>query len=60
MESRQVALSGFLLLLGPPSKKQMSLRGGSSRIGAHQSAEELPSYSMEILGNLTLQFYRGL
>ncbi|KAK3828684.1 MAG: FANCI solenoid 2-domain-containing protein [Benniella sp.] len=52
LESRQVALSGFLLLLGPPSKQQTSLRGGSSRIGAHQNAEELPSYSMEILGML--------
>ncbi|KAG0365943.1 hypothetical protein BC939DRAFT_506608 [Gamsiella multidivaricata] len=53
LESRQVALSGFLLLLEPSSKSQPSLQGGSSRLGAHQSSEnELPRYSMEILGML--------
>ncbi|KAF9917506.1 hypothetical protein BX616_000765 [Lobosporangium transversale] len=53
LESRQVALSGFLLLLGPASKPQMSLLSGSSKAGAYRSLEaELPVYSMEILGML--------
>ncbi|KAF8935766.1 hypothetical protein BGZ58_004819, partial [Dissophora ornata] len=53
LESRQVALSGFLLLLGPSSKPQLRLRSGSSRLSSHQSLEtDIPAYSMEILGML--------
>ncbi|KAF9186914.1 hypothetical protein BGZ51_001704 [Haplosporangium sp. Z 767] len=53
LESRQVALSGFLLLLGPSAKQQQSLRGGSSRLGVYQTSDsELSNYSMEILGML--------
>ncbi|KAF9096291.1 hypothetical protein BGX29_008636 [Mortierella sp. GBA35] len=53
LESRQVALSGFLLLLKPSSKPQMSMRGGSSRHGGAQGHEtDLFGYSMEILGML--------
>ncbi|KAG0242738.1 FANCI solenoid 4-domain-containing protein [Mortierella sp. GBAus27b] len=50
LESRQVALSGFLLLL-EPSRPHLNLRSGSSRLGTQQG-EELPGYSMEILGML--------
>ncbi|KAG0022531.1 hypothetical protein BGZ80_000035 [Entomortierella chlamydospora] len=52
LESRQVALSGFLLLLSPSSKPQLSLRSGPSRTGAQGSENDMPGYSMEILGML--------
>ncbi|KAF9108452.1 hypothetical protein BGX27_008339 [Mortierella sp. AM989] len=52
LESRQVALSGFLLLLSPSSKPQASLRGGPSRSGVQASDNDMPGYSMEILGTL--------
>ncbi|KAI1319557.1 hypothetical protein EDD11_003827 [Mortierella claussenii] len=53
LESRQVALSGFLLLLGPSPQPQLSLRGGSSRAGVQQNTESaLPAHAMEILGML--------
>ncbi|KAG0200521.1 hypothetical protein BGX28_006426 [Mortierella sp. GBA30] len=53
LESRQVALSGFLLLLEPSAKNSSSPRGGPSRAGAHHGSEsELSGYIMEILGML--------
>ncbi|KAF9130739.1 hypothetical protein BGW39_002740 [Mortierella sp. 14UC] len=53
LESRQVALSGFLLLLKPSSKPRLSMRGGSSRNSGIQGQEpDLFGYSMEILGTL--------
>ncbi|KAF9574437.1 hypothetical protein EC968_006597 [Mortierella alpina] len=53
LESRQVALSGFLLLLQPSTKQVQSTRGGPSRIGAQHGLEaDLSGYVMEILGML--------
>ncbi|KAG0001818.1 hypothetical protein BGZ79_004110 [Entomortierella chlamydospora] len=52
LESRQVALSGFLLLLSPSSKPQLSLRSGPSRTGAQGSENDMPGYSMEILDEI--------
>ncbi|KAF9961690.1 hypothetical protein BGZ72_002522 [Mortierella alpina] len=53
LESRQVALSGFLLLLQPSVKQALSPRGGPSRIGAQHGLEsDLSGYVMEILGML--------
>lgn len=53
LESRQVALSGFLLLLKPSSKPRLSIRGGSSRSNSIQGQEtDLFGYSLEILGTL--------
>ncbi|KAF9968188.1 hypothetical protein BGZ70_006011 [Mortierella alpina] len=53
LESRQVALSGFLLLLQPSAKQAQSPRGGPSRIGAQHGLEsDLSGYVMEILGML--------
>ncbi|KAF9987587.1 hypothetical protein BGZ75_000366 [Mortierella antarctica] len=53
LESRQVALSGFLLLLQPSAKQAQSPRGGPSRVGAQHGLEsDLSGYVMEILGML--------
>ncbi|KAF8949078.1 hypothetical protein BGZ47_011306 [Haplosporangium gracile] len=53
LESRQVALSGFLLLLKPSSMPRLSMRGGSSRSSSIQGQEtDLFGYSLEILGTL--------
>ncbi|KAG0017878.1 hypothetical protein BGZ82_000628 [Podila clonocystis] len=51
LESRQVALSGLLLLLEPSAMSQVHTRGGSSRASGDQELE-IPGYSMEILGLL--------
>ncbi|KAF9282708.1 hypothetical protein BGZ68_005817 [Mortierella alpina] len=51
LESRQVALSGFLLLLQPSAKQVRSPRGGPSRLEAQHGLESDESgYVMEILG----------
>ncbi|KAF9433039.1 hypothetical protein BGZ76_009963 [Entomortierella beljakovae] len=52
LESRQVALSGFLLLLVPSPKQQINSRGNSSRSGGQILENDLPGYSIEILGML--------
>ncbi|KAF9927728.1 hypothetical protein FBU30_002931 [Linnemannia zychae] len=53
LESRQVALSGFLLLLKPSSKPRLNMRSGSSRHNNTQRQEtDLFGYSLEILGIL--------
>ncbi|KAF8977816.1 hypothetical protein BGZ46_007093, partial [Entomortierella lignicola] len=52
LESRQVALSGFLLLLSPSSKSQLNLRSSSSRAGIQGPDNDIPGYSVEILGML--------
>ncbi|KAF9422171.1 hypothetical protein BGZ94_008642 [Podila epigama] len=52
VESRQVALSGLLLLLELTAKSQQSLRGGPSRAGGDFREAELSSGSLEILGML--------
>ncbi|KAG0380276.1 hypothetical protein BGX24_009287 [Mortierella sp. AD032] len=53
LESRQVALSGFLLLLKPSSKPRLNIRSGSSRNSSiHGQEPDLFGYSLEILGTL--------
>ncbi|KAF9581425.1 hypothetical protein BGW38_001552, partial [Lunasporangiospora selenospora] len=68
MESRQVALSGFMLLLKPSQTSQPKARAGSSSAGMHSGmTSEWSEYSVEILGkclgqqgNIRLSLYIGL
>ncbi|KAF9376152.1 hypothetical protein CPC16_000331 [Podila verticillata] len=64
LESRQVALSGLLLLLEPSAMSHVNTRSGSSRAGGdHRQDLEIPGYSTEILGqqgDIRLSLYIGL
>ncbi|KAG0346576.1 hypothetical protein BG004_001377, partial [Podila humilis] len=50
LESRQVALSGSLLLLESSNSSHLNIQGSSSRSGGdHQQEHEVPDYAIEVL-----------